>query len=137
MTAKDIALGVIARKGAAAATGCAIEYTGSTVDGLSMEARMTGGPTPNGCLRPVKKGPFYAIELRNGTIGTSGGMRIDADARVLGYGGSTIPGLYAAGNASACVFGGAYPGGGGTIGPALTFGFIAGRSVATEAGRSV
>ena len=64
-------------------------------------------------------------------------MRIDAQARVLGYGRAPIPGLYAAGNASACVYGGAYPGGGGTIGPALTFGFIAGRSVAAEPAREV
>ncbi len=101
------------------------------------EAFMTGGPTPQGCLRPVAKAPFYAVEMRNGTIGTSGGMRIDRNARVLGYGRGAIPGLYAAGNASACVFGGAYPGGGGTIGPALTFGYIAGRAVAAEAGRQV
>ena len=101
------------------------------------EAFMTGGPTPRGCMRPVSKAPYYAVELRNGTIGTSGGMRIDANARVLGFGGAPIPGLYAAGNASACVFGAAYPGGGGTIGPALTFGYIAGRSVAGETGRKV
>ena len=92
---------------------------------------MTGGPSPEACLRPVAKAPFYAVELRNGTIGTNGGMRIDAEARVLNYSGAPIPGLYAAGNASACVFGGAYPGGGGTIGPAMTFGYIAGRSAAT------
>ncbi len=101
------------------------------------EAFMTGGPTPEACLRPVKRAPYYAVELVNGTIGTSGGMRIDAQARVLGYGGDPIPGLYAAGNASACVFGGAYPGGGGTIGPAMTFGFIAGRSVAAEPAREL
>jgi 3-oxosteroid 1-dehydrogenase len=101
------------------------------------EAFMTGGPTPESCMRPVSKAPFYAIEMRNGTIGTNGGMRIDRSARVLSYGRGVIPGLYAAGNASACVFGGAYPGGGGTIGPALTFGYIAGRAVATEPGREV
>ncbi len=94
-------------------------------------------PTPEACLRPVKRGPFYAIELINGTIGTSGGPRIDAHARVLAYWGRPIPGLYAAGNASACVFGGAYPGGGGTIGPAMTFGYIAGRSAAAQAPRDV
>ncbi len=101
------------------------------------EAFMTGGPTPAACLRPVTKPPFYAVELRNGTLGTSGGPRIDSSARVLAQGGVPIPGLYAAGNASACVFGGAYPGGGGTIGPAMTFGYLAGRSVASGAPREV
>jgi succinate dehydrogenase/fumarate reductase flavoprotein subunit len=101
------------------------------------EAFMTGGPTPEACLQSVAQPPFYALELVNGTIGTSGGMRIDAKARVLSYGGRTIPGLFAAGNASACVYGGAYPGGGGTIGPALTFGYIAGRSAAAEPSREI
>jgi 3-oxosteroid 1-dehydrogenase len=99
------------------------------------EAFMTGGPTPAACMRPVAKPPFFATELINGTIGTSGGVRIDVSARVLDYAGAPIPGLYAAGNASACVYGAAYPGGGGTIGPALTFGYIAGRSAATEPAR--
>ena len=45
---------------------------------------MTGGPTPEACMRPVAKAPFYAIELINGTIGTNGGARIDAGGRVLG-----------------------------------------------------
>jgi 3-oxosteroid 1-dehydrogenase len=101
------------------------------------EGFMTGGPNVKQALRTVAKGPFYAVELINGTIGTSGGVRIDSEARVLNYSGAPIPGLYAAGNASACVFGGAYPGGGGTIGPALTFGYIAGRAAATEKNREV
>ncbi|HEX4018440.1 MAG TPA: FAD-dependent oxidoreductase [Frankiaceae bacterium] len=100
------------------------------------EAFMTGGPTPEACLRPVAKAPFYAMELINGTIGTNGGARIDATGRVLGAHG-VIPGLYAAGNASAGVFGRAYPGGGGTIGPALTFGYLAGRAAAAEQPREV
>jgi succinate dehydrogenase/fumarate reductase flavoprotein subunit len=101
------------------------------------EAFMTGGPSPEACMRPVAKAPFYAMELINGTIGTNGGMRIDASGRVLGAKGDAIPGLYAAGNASAGVLGRAYPGGGGTIGPALTFGYIAGRAAATETPREV
>ncbi len=76
--------------------------------------------------------PFYALALHNGTLGTSGGPRIDANARVRSYRGGVIPGLYAAGNASACVFGPAYPGGGATIGPALTFGYLAGKHAAGE-----
>jgi succinate dehydrogenase/fumarate reductase flavoprotein subunit len=77
------------------------------------------------------------MELINGTIGTNGGMRIDAGGRVLGAKGDAIPGLYAAGNASAGVLGRAYPGGGGTIGPALTFGYLAGRAAAAEEPREV
>jgi 3-oxosteroid 1-dehydrogenase len=88
-------------------------------------------------MRPVAKPPFYAVQLINGTIGTNGGARIDAGGRVLGANGDAIPGLFAAGNASACVFGRAYPGGGGTIGPALTFGYLAGRAAAAEAPREV
>ncbi len=101
------------------------------------EAFMTGGPTPEACLRPVATPPFYATQLINGTLGTHGGPRIDAAARVLGANGDVIPGLYAAGNASACVYGRAYPGGGGTIGPALTFGYLAGRAAAAETPRAV
>jgi succinate dehydrogenase/fumarate reductase flavoprotein subunit len=101
------------------------------------EAFMTGGPSPEACLRPVAKAPFYATQLINGTLGTHGGPRIDASGRVLGAKGDVIPGLYAAGNASACVYGRAYPGGGGTIGPAMTFGYLAGRAAAVETPRAV
>jgi succinate dehydrogenase/fumarate reductase flavoprotein subunit len=101
------------------------------------EGFMTGGPSTKACLRRVAKPPFYAVELCNGTIGTNGGVRIDARGRALRYSGDPIPGLYAAGNASASVFGGAYPGGGGTIGPAMTFGYLAGRSAAADAPREV
>lgn len=98
---------------------------------MRFETHMSGeGPSPDRVLAPVGAPPFYAVELRNGTLGTSGGLRIDADARVLGHDGRAIRGLYAAGNVSACVFGPAYPGGGATIGPAMTFGYRAGRHVA-------
>jgi 3-oxosteroid 1-dehydrogenase len=101
------------------------------------EGFMTGGPSREASLRPVAKAPFYALPLINGTIGTSGGVRIDSEARVLSYSGGPIPGLYAAGNASACVYGGAYPGGGGTIGPAMTFGYIAGRAASGSPSREI
>jgi 3-oxosteroid 1-dehydrogenase len=101
------------------------------------EAFSTGGPTPKGSLVPVATPPFYALALHNGTLGTSGGPRIDANARVRSYHGGVIPGLYAAGNASACVFGPAYPGGGATIGPALTFGYLAGKHAAGEPRRTL
>jgi 3-oxosteroid 1-dehydrogenase len=95
------------------------------------EGFMTGGPTP-AVLQPVVEPPFYAMPLYHGALGTSGGARITADGQVRNMRGGTIPGLYAAGNASACVLGDSYPGGGATLGPALTFGFIAGRHAATS-----
>jgi 3-oxosteroid 1-dehydrogenase len=95
------------------------------------EGFMTGGPTP-AVLQPVVEPPFYAMPLYHGALGTSGGARITADGQVRNMRGGTIPGLYAAGNASACVLGDSYPGGGATLGPALTFGFIAGRRAATS-----
>jgi 3-oxosteroid 1-dehydrogenase len=62
---------------------------------------------------------------------------VDEDARVRRLRGGVIPGLYAAGNAAACVFGPAYPGGGATLGPAMTFGFLAGRHAASQPDRPI
>ncbi|MET8957216.1 3-oxosteroid 1-dehydrogenase [Streptomyces sp. NPDC004393] len=80
---------------------------------------------PNSCLAPLWLPPYYAFEIVPGDLGTKGGMRTDARARVLRADGSVIPGLYAAGNASAAVMGHSYAGAGSTIGPAMTFGYIA------------
>jgi succinate dehydrogenase/fumarate reductase flavoprotein subunit len=96
------------------------------------EAFMSGGPSPEKCLGPLDAPPFYAVRIYDGALGTQGGPLTDGHARVLRYGGGVVDGLYAAGNASASVFGPAYPGGGATIGPALTFGYLAGRHVATR-----
>ena len=71
-----------------------------------------------------------------GDLGTKGGLVTDEHARVLRADGSAIDGLYAAGNVSAAVMGHTYPGPGGTIGPALTFGFVAGRNAARESARA-
>ncbi len=81
-------------------------------------------------LGPVERGPFYAVRIRMGLLGTNGGARTDGEARILGHDGVPIAGLYGAGNAIACPTGGIYAGAGGTLGPALTFGYIAGRSAA-------
>jgi succinate dehydrogenase/fumarate reductase flavoprotein subunit len=98
---------------------------------VRFETHMSGSfPTPRTTLAPVARGPFYAVQLFNGALGTSGGPRIDEHGRVLRLRGGVVDGLYAAGNAAACVFGPAYPGGGATIGPAMTFGYLAGRHVA-------
>jgi succinate dehydrogenase/fumarate reductase flavoprotein subunit len=85
----------------------------------------------------IAEPPYYAVPMANGALGTNGGPRIDSDGRVRRQGGGVIPGLYAAGNTSASVFGQAYPGGGSTIGPAMTFGYLAGRHVGAESGRDV
>jgi succinate dehydrogenase/fumarate reductase flavoprotein subunit len=87
---------------------------------------------PNPTLAPLgSSGPFYAQRIVARCFGTKGGPVIDAQARVLNFEGEPIPGLYGAGNAVASPFGLAYPGGGGTIAPAVTFGYLAGESLTT------
>ncbi|AVV41117.1 3-oxosteroid 1-dehydrogenase [Streptomyces sp. ID05-04B] len=83
------------------------------------------GVLPNSCLAPLWLPPYHAFRIVPGDLGTKGGLRTDARARVLRPDGSVIPGLYAAGNASAAVMGHSYAGAGSTIGPAMTFGYIA------------
>ncbi|HUY45757.1 MAG TPA: FAD-binding protein, partial [Streptosporangiaceae bacterium] len=80
---------------------------------------------PNPCLAPLVKPPFYAVTIVPGDLGTKGGLRTDERARVLRPDGTFIPGLYAAGNTSAAVMGHSYAGAGATIGPAMTFGYLA------------
>ena len=79
---------------------------------------------PNPCIGPIDTAPYYAIEIYPGDLGTRGGLEVDADARVLKESGEVIEGLFAVGNCSAAVMGPTYPGAGGTIGPAMTFGFV-------------
>jgi 3-oxosteroid 1-dehydrogenase len=80
---------------------------------------------PNPSLAPIKYAPFYAIPVWPGDLGTKGGLVTDEHGAVLRPDGGAIAGLYAAGNTSASVMGETYPGAGGTIGPAMTFGFLA------------
>ncbi len=87
-------------------------------------------PGARATLGPLTDAPFYAVPLHLGVLGTNGGARTDAFARVLGHDGQPIAGLYAAGNVIACPTGSVYAGAGGTLGPALTFGYIAGRQAA-------
>ncbi|HEX5193003.1 MAG TPA: FAD-dependent oxidoreductase [Solirubrobacteraceae bacterium] len=81
-------------------------------------------------LGTLERPPYYAVQLHSGTLGTKGGPRTDRDGRVLDLDGAVIEGLYAAGNAMAGVTGMVYGGAGGTIGPAMTFAFRAGRHAA-------
>lgn len=85
---------------------------------------------PNSCLAPLWLAPFYAFRIVPGDLGTKGGLVTDPRARVLRPDGTVIPGLYAAGNASSAVMGHSYAGAGSTIGPAMTFGYIAANDIA-------
>ena len=82
---------------------------------------------PNPSLHVIDQGPFYAVKIVPGDLGTKGGLVTDEKARVLRPDGSVIEGLYAAGNVSAAVMGRTYAGPGATIGPALVFGYLAAR----------
>ncbi|WP_250304926.1 FAD-dependent oxidoreductase [Streptomyces sp. A 4/2] len=90
--------------------------------GDSVYDRYYGDPTlPNPNLAPLAKGPFYAVPVHPGDIGTKGGLITDPDARVLREDGTPVDGLYASGNCAAAVMGATYPGPGATIGPAMVF----------------
>jgi hypothetical protein len=91
---------------------------------------------PNASLGPLRKGPFYAVELRRGELSTLNGLNANENAQVLKDDGDVIKGLYAAGVDANSVFRGAYPGGGSSIGPAMTFGYIAARHIAGASGSS-
>jgi succinate dehydrogenase/fumarate reductase flavoprotein subunit len=85
---------------------------------------------PNPCVAPIEHGPFYAVEVIVGDLGTFAGLKTNGNAQVLDRCGRPIPGLYACGNDMASIMGGNYPGGGITLGPAITFAFIAARHLA-------
>jgi succinate dehydrogenase/fumarate reductase flavoprotein subunit len=90
-----------------------------------------GDPTlPNPNLHPIGAPPYYAFQLILGDLGTSGGLRTDEYARVLRDDDSVIAGLYATGNVTAAVMGRSYAGAGATIGPAMTFGYVAAKHIA-------
>ena len=103
--------------------------------GDSAYDRYYGDPTikPNPNLGEIKHGPFYAAKMVPGDLGTKGGIRTDNDGRALRDDNSVIEGLYAAGNVSSPVMGHTYPGPGGTIGPAMTFGYLAALHLAGKA----
>lgn len=85
---------------------------------------------PHPCLAPLIDGPFHAIPIRPGTLGTCGGLVTDEDGRVLDRRGQPVGELYAAGNVAATVFADAYPGGGATLGSAITRAYAVGRTLA-------
>lgn len=94
------------------------------------------GHSPNPCVAPIERAPFYALRVYPADLGTAVGLRTDADARVLNGNGLPIAGLYACGNDMGSIMNGNYPGPGITLGPALTFGYIAGRHLARQGGQA-
>ncbi len=87
--------------------------------------------SPNPCLGTVEKPPFYAVKILPGDGSTTVGLRIDGQARVLDSNDTPVPGLYAAGLDANSIWRGAAPAHGCNVGPAMTLGYIAGRSLAT------
>ena len=94
--------------------------------------RKQGDPLhgPNPCVAPIERGPFYAVKVLPGSFGTFAGLKTNGIAQVLGRDDRPIAGLYAVGTDMASVMGGFYPSGGINLGPAMTFGYIAGRHAA-------
>jgi succinate dehydrogenase/fumarate reductase flavoprotein subunit len=88
------------------------------------------GHAPNPCVAPIEQAPFYALRIFPADLGTAIGLKTDCHARVLRNNGAVIAGLYACGNDMGSIMNGNYPGPGITLGPALTFGYIAGRHLA-------
>lgn len=89
-----------------------------------------GGGSPEANIGTIEKGPFYALPIYLGALGTNGGPKINENGQVVNFAGNPIKGLYAAGNASANPLGPIYPSAGGTIGPGMVFGFLAGEHAA-------
>jgi len=87
---------------------------------------------PYRTLGVIDQGPFYAVRMEAGALGTAGGPKTNADAQVVDWNDNPIQGLYAAGNAMSAVLGEVYGGAGGTLGPGMTFGYIAGRHLGTH-----
>jgi 3-oxosteroid 1-dehydrogenase len=127
-------LETVARFNEFARTGKDLEFQ----RGESIYDRYYGDPTakPNPCLGAIEKPPFYAVEMLPGDLGTKGGLVTDEHARVLREDGSPIEGVYAIGNASASVMGDTYPGPGSTLGPAMTFGYVAAMHASKQGGAS-
>ncbi len=108
--------------------------------GSTIYQRHLGDAThePNPCVAPITRAPFFALRIYPADLGTAIGMRTDTEARVLRPDGTPIAGLYACGNDMGSIMNGNYPGPGITLGPALTFGYIAGRHLAgAEAAASI
>lgn len=104
--------------------------------GESAHDRWWGDPAykqdVRGTLGPIDEPPYYAIKVVSGGLGTKGGPRVDPEGRVLDIDENAIEGLYAAGNVMASPFGMTYGGAGGTLGPAMVFGYLAARHLTSD-----
>ena len=98
------------------------------IQGDAIHATARGLPNP--CMGPIARGPFYAVKVVMGSLGTFAGLRVNPQGQVLDGQGQPIAGLYAGGNDMNSLMGGHYPAGGITLGPAMTFGFIAAHHMA-------
>ncbi len=106
------------------------EVKGKSIEGFVPEFT-------NPCMAEIKHAPFYAVRVVAGSLGTFAGLETNEYAQVLGSNQIPIEGLYAAGNDMASVMGGHYPSGGITLGPAMTFGYIAANHIASQATSSM
>jgi 3-oxosteroid 1-dehydrogenase len=115
---------------------CAAGHDPDFGRGESAFDRWWGDPykkgTKEATLGPLTKGPYFAVEVRSGALGTKGGPKTDGNGNVVDIDGNPIPGLYAAGNVMASPFGMTYGGPGGTLGPGMVFGYLSGRHAATR-----
>ena len=98
------------------------------IQGDALRASARGLPNP--CMGPLERAPFYAVKVVMGSLGTFAGLQVNAQAQVLDAQGQPIAGLYANGNDMNSLMGGHYPAGGITLGPAMTFGFVAAHHMA-------
>jgi predicted oxidoreductase len=100
--------------------------------GASAYNRDQGDPDvgPNATLAPIATGPYFAVKVVPGSFGSFAGIRTDSSARALDANDQPIPGLHVVGGDMASIMGGHYPAGGINLGPAMTFGFIAGSALA-------
>lgn len=116
------------------------EYNLGAVDGKDMQFgrgttafnRYLADPEqqPNPCVAPILKGPFYAVKVVMGDLGTFDGIQTSVVGEVKKRDGSVIKGLYAVGNDRASIMGGKYPAAGITHGPNMTFGYVTGNHIA-------
>ena len=118
------------------------QYAASGIDldfgkGADRVSRQNGDAAnvPNPCLGAVNTAPFYAVQVAPADLGTSMGLVTNENAQLLDSEGRPLAGLYACGNDMNSIMGGQYPAPGVTLGPGMTFGYLASRHIASKAGR--
>lgn len=113
-------------------------HRGETPIGLAYHGPARQNDLKNPTMYPIAdQGPYYAVILAGGTLDTKGGPRVNTKAQLVDVKGNPIPGIYGAGNCVASAAGQAYWAGGGTIGPAMVFGYVAALEAVKEAEKAV